>query len=69
MANMSYCRFENTSLALKDCVEVLQEELDNLDGWDLKQRETEFVAARRMVALCKRYVELYEELVEVREAD
>jgi len=69
MANMSYCRFENTSLALNDCVDVLQEELDNLDGWDLKQRETEFVAAKRMVSLCKRYVELYEELVEVREAD
>jgi hypothetical protein len=69
MANMSYCRFENTSHALKDCVDVLQEELDNLDGWDLKQSETEFVAAKRMVSLCKRYVELYEELVEVREAD
>ena len=69
MANMSYCRFQNTSLDLKDCVEVLQEELDNLDGWDLKQREDEFVAAKRMVSLCKRYVELYEELVEVREAD
>jgi hypothetical protein len=27
------------------------------------------VAAKRMVSLCKRYVELYEELVEVREAD
>ena len=34
MSNLSYCRFSNTMLDLRDCVETLQEN-DNLGDMDL----------------------------------
>ena len=43
MANMSYCRFENTLRDLRDCY-------DNMDGYDLS--ESEFYARKRMIELC-----------------
>jgi len=65
MANMSYCQYENTSNDLSDCVDDLQERLDD-PGSDRRQSETEVEAARRMVWLCKRYLDLYEQLEEAR---
>lgn len=55
MANMSYCRFENTANDIKDCIEALD------DGdWDLEEMmknassEYEAKAMKRFVKLCKR---------------
>jgi hypothetical protein len=43
MANMSYCRFENTLRDLRDCY-------NNMGIDDLSQ--SEFYARRHMIALC-----------------
>ena len=55
MTNMSYCRFENTYAALQECEEAL---------WDngitaLSESEKEY--AEDLYALCKRYIQTYEE--------
>ena len=50
MPNMSYCRFRNTKSDLRDCV-------DNF--WNI-QNEEEHLARKRLVALAKEIVELYE---------
>ena len=66
MANMSYCRYENTSMDLSDCVDDLQDRLNDPES-DKRQSETEASAASRMVWLCKRYLDLYEQLEEARD--
>ena len=43
MANMSYCRFENTLRDLRDCY-------SNMDSDDLSK--SEFYARRQMIELC-----------------
>ena len=36
MANMSYCRFENTAKALRDCVNAIQDnEVNNLSTYEV----------------------------------
>jgi hypothetical protein len=36
MPNMSYCRFENTARALRDCVNALQDnEVENLSTYEV----------------------------------
>ena len=48
MANMSYCRFENTLADLRDCEDALNEDgVDSLSG-------TEKEAAIRLIRMCKR---------------
>lgn len=44
MANMSYCRFENTLNDLRDC-------MDNMDDRELSERETK--ARERLIKLCE----------------
>lgn len=65
MANMSYCRFENTYGDLKDCVTAMEEAMD--EGVSLKEfvREMstdERVAFQRMAALCERMIEAYSDM-------
>lgn len=55
MANMSYCRFENTLNDLRDCYY-------NMDSNDLS--ETEFHKRKQMIELCKSIVEEYEHLLD-----
>ncbi len=43
MANMSYCRFENTFKALQDCYE-------NLDDRDLSESEEEYKI--KLIRIC-----------------
>lgn len=50
MPNMSYCRFQNTRLDLRDCVDNFH----NIDS------EEEHRARQRLVALAKQIVDLYE---------
>jgi hypothetical protein len=55
MANMSYCRFENTYKDLKDCVESIH------DGTDIKDLpEIEQKYALKLRKLCEEYFELVE---------
>ena len=52
MGNMSYCRFENTSNALQDCVDNWNEE----DVDDLNEHEQK--GKRRIIALAREIVEI-----------
>lgn len=51
MANMSYCRFENTLRALEDC-------FDNFDGNDLSRSEK--IARENLYILCRDIVQSYD---------
>ncbi len=48
MANMSYCRFENTIGDLRDCREAIE------NGNPLSEREAKF--AKKMVQECKDFL-------------
>lgn len=54
MSNMSYCRFENTLPDLRDCLEAI----NNEDV--LSEREAKF--AKKMVQVCKDYIEAVNDL-------
>jgi len=54
MANMSYCRFENTLRDLRDCY-------NNMDSDDLS--ESEFYARRHMIELCMSIATEYVDLL------
>lgn len=70
MSNMSYCRFQNTSIDLQDCKEVLDnDELTNKDSdGDFLSRE-EFEAAIEIIEMAKEIAEMFEDedLDELRE--
>jgi hypothetical protein len=51
VANMSYCRFQNTLIDLRDCEEHFE---DELDGEELKARQ-------RILAICERIAHNYGE--------
>jgi hypothetical protein len=55
MANMSYCRFENTLSDLRDCY-------DNMDRDDLSQ--SEFYMRRHMIELCISIADEYRDLLD-----
>ena len=51
--NMSYCRFQNTYLDLKDCLEYLQD--NYFETRDLSEEEKD--ALKRLVETCKEIIE------------
>ncbi len=53
MSNMSYCRFHNTLLDLRDCYEHLHDKLRETNQWDGGER----VARQQLIELCQRIVE------------
>jgi len=57
MANMSYCRFENTLRDLQDCVMALE------DGGDLSA--SELSSAMQMVETCEEYINLQYKLEDI----
>ena len=59
MANMSYCRFQNTELDLRDCVYEMQE-YETFADMDLSKEES--YAMLRMKDLCEKFLEQFEEL-------
>lgn len=65
MSNMSYCRFENTSHDLEDCVFAMQN-AESLEEMDLSRYEK--ASMLRMLDLCRDFVKRAEEL-EVAELD
>ena len=59
MSNMSYCRFENTSRDLADCVYAMR---DAHDVTELDLNDYEADATHRMKLLCEKYLEEYKRL-------
>lgn len=56
MGNMSYCRFENTLIDLRDCYEAMR------DGLSLsKTEQRKFI---QMVELCREITDMYEDCSE-----
>ncbi len=55
MANMSYCRFENTIRDLRDC-------FDNMDDNDLSK--SEFRYRNMMIEMCREIADQYEYLLD-----
>ena len=64
MANMSYCRFQNTSQDLQECVSEMEYAVD-FSELELSSAETG--AMEMMVRLCTSFLEEYERLKEVSE--
>ena len=60
MANMSYCRFENTLSDLADCVDALDEVIYNHE----EISESEWKCAKRMKVWCERYLEIFDDCEE-----
>ena len=65
MANMSYCRFENTAGDMADCMEALR----NGEGDDESLSEYERAGKKRLIALAREMVEWADNDAEEREAD
>lgn len=66
MANMSYCRFENTSGDLRDCVGAMQEAYD-LQEMDLSKYERN--AMKYMRELCEQFIEEHDRLMSAESVD
>jgi len=62
MSNMSYCRFENTSSDLQDCVSAM-EEAETLKEMDLSTYELS--AMKRMAQTAQEFLEHYDRLLEM----
>jgi hypothetical protein len=56
MANMGYCRFQNTANDLRDCLDALSE-IDSLD----ELSEAECRSAKRLFRLCREYADAEED--------
>ena len=61
MPSMSYCKFENTSIELTQCVDAMENARD-MDDLDLNLYEQD--AYLEMYALCKAYIGEYERIAE-----
>lgn len=54
MANMSYCRFENTANDLADCLATLENSDDNLDEFAMNlSSRYERTTLHRLIGLCQ----------------
>ena len=60
MANMSYCRFQNTERDFQDCVNAVGDPAQ--DFRDLSPEELR--AAKRLAMACEEYLELYRQYEE-----
>lgn len=61
MANMSYCRFSNTSNDLFDCIAALTRIANEEESWDDLSHE-EQRAALKMRDRCEDFIELFDEI-------
>jgi len=57
MINMSYCRFENTYKALRECTNTLTNGVASLE--ELSQKEREY--AERLIWLCSEIAKEFED--------
>lgn len=60
MANMSYCRFENTKSDLADCVSAL--ERIAYDNESISKREWHY--AKQMLSWCESFIEAFDDIEE-----
>lgn len=60
MANMSYCRFTNTSTDLADCISAMEEAID-IPGLDMGLCEAH--AYQYMVLQCRKFLAEHERLL------
>jgi hypothetical protein len=61
MANMSYCRFENTSRDLQDCLDAMAErEINDMSDYEKRAFES-------MREQCEEYIRLFDEIEEEKE--
>lgn len=65
MPNMSYCRFQNTLLDLRDCYHHLDDPLNDIECDDIGDLETvsqeEHDARKELIALCQKISDNYGE--------
>lgn len=59
MANMSYCRFENTYRDLQDCQTALDNYINNDENVISSDGERRF--AKELIALCREIADYFEE--------
>jgi len=64
MANMSYCRFQNTLSAFKDCYSEIKQ-AESFNDMDLSEDENH--AMCRLAACARLYLERFSELQELEE--
>lgn len=65
MANMSYCRFQNTVLDLNDCLNVVRDAVDDDVPFEEFAEELgadELKAFEQLYTRAKRFVEMVDEL-------
>ncbi len=69
MGNMSYCRFQNTSLDLQDCIDEIEEMWNNngLNEYDEELSYKEHQAMLDMIEQANFYYEQATELAELLE--
>ena len=70
MPNMSYCRFENTTGDLQDCIEAIhdwEEECKDLNSYEMRALKDLLEQAREIIAKNKQSLEPEEEEVEENE--
>jgi hypothetical protein len=66
MSNMSYCRFENTSRDLNDCINAIEERDDDLQIGNLSELSTSEVdGLEELLASAKELIELQSEIEEI----
>ena len=61
MGNMSYCRFENTSKDLEDCIEALrnyEDECNNLSSYEVEALEDLISQAKEVIELTETIAQL-----------
>lgn len=61
MANMSYCRFENTASDLDDCIDAMRF-ADDMVELDLSESEQDEFT--RMAKLCRQYLKEFDRLIQ-----
>ena len=66
MSNMSYCRFSNTSMDLRDCVDAMQQAYD-LPELDLSKEELS--SLKQMRSLCEQFLEESQRLLNAESED
>lgn len=59
MANMSYCRFQNTLTDLYDCQNVLEDSVDNDENVISSSEERR--CAKRLIEICREISDHFEE--------
>lgn len=63
MSNMSYCRYENTSMDLQDCIDNLEE--PQYEGEAYKElSDTEKRACDEIRQQCETFIRIYDDKIE-----